>query len=166
VPRLVIILPLQAMSTGDASTLQDWPLHLTVAPTFVIDGGLPAVLAAVTPLLLSQPPLAVVAGQEYGFGRSGRFPVTLIEPTIELNRLHAQLVGALLAAGAEFDHPEFVGAGYRPHVTIKGDPGVRTGDRMTLRQAAIVDMAPEGEQRVRTVVWTTDLADPGITPSA
>lgn len=156
-PRLVIILPLQPLTVGDAFTLQSWPLHLTVAPTFVIDGGLPTVLAAVTPLLVHQPPLDVVAGQEYGFGRAGRFPVTLIEPTVELNRLHTQLVAALLAAGAEFDHPEFTGDGYRPHVTIKGEPGVRAGDRLTLRQAAIVDMAPEGEQRVRKVVWGTDL---------
>ena len=165
-PRLVVVLPLQPLAVGDAFTLQDWPLHLTVAPTFVIDGGVPAVSASIAPLLSAQPALHLVAGPENGFGGTGRFPVTLIEPDVDLDRLHARLVGALLAAGAEFDRPELTGHGYRPHVTIKGDTTVHAGDHLTLDQAAIVDMAPEGEQRVRKVVWSIVLADPGLTASA
>jgi len=37
---------LTPLAVGDAFTLREWPLHVTVAPTFVIVGGLPAVLSA------------------------------------------------------------------------------------------------------------------------
>ena len=159
----MIVLPLRPLMVGDAFTLQDWPLHVTLAPTFVIGGGLPAVLTAVTAVLSNQPTLDFVAGEEDGFGGSGRFPVTLVEPTIELSRLHARLVAALLTADAEFDHPQFVGGGYRPHITIKGGRTVRASEHLTLRQTAVVDMAPAGADRARKVVWTTDLADPAVT---
>lgn len=145
------------MTVGDAFTLRDWPLHITVAPTFVIGAGLAAVLPAVLPELLRQPPLRLVVGAEEGFGHASNVPVLVIEPTPELDGLHSGLMRALLAVGAQFDDPEFVGDGYRPHITLKGVATLRRGDRLTLRQAAVVDMAPEGERRLRKVVWTAEL---------
>ena len=48
-------------------------------------------------------------------------------------------------AGAAFDHPDFTGAGYRPHVTRTRTASVQDGDVFELRQTAIVDMAPHGD---------------------
>ncbi len=155
--RLVIVLPLRPLAVGDAFTLREWPLHVTVAPTFVIVGGLPAVLSAASPILLAQPALTLRVGPEEGFGHAMNVPVSLVEPTAELTRLHDGLVTALLAAGAQFDDPEFVGAGYRPHITLKGVAALQPGDGLALRQAAVVDMAPAGERRSREVVWTIQL---------
>jgi hypothetical protein len=148
---------LTPLGIGDAFTLREWPLHLTVAPTFVITGGLPAVLSAVAPILLAQRALTLGVGTEEGFGKAMNVPVSLVEPTAELTRLHDGLVTALFAAGAQFDDPEFVGAGYRPHITLKGVAALQPGAGLTLRQAAVVDMAPAGERRIREVVWTTEL---------
>jgi 2'-5' RNA ligase superfamily len=157
VPRLVIIASLTPLAVGDAFTLREWPLHVTVAPTFVIVGGLPAVLSAASPILLAQRALTLCVGPEEGFGKAMNVPVSLIEVTAELTRLHDGLVTALLAAGAQFDDPEFVGAGYRPHITLKGVAPLQPGAGLTLQQAAVVDMAPAGERRIREVVWTTEL---------
>jgi hypothetical protein len=157
VPRLVIIAPLTPLAVGDAFTLREWPLHLTVAPTFVITEGLPAVLSAVAPILLPQPGLRLCVGPEEGFGHAGIVPVSTITPTRELTDLHVALVTALLAVGAQFDDPNFIGDAYRPHVTLKGGAALRPGAGLTLQQAAVVDMAPAGERRFREVVWTTEL---------
>jgi 2'-5' RNA ligase len=148
---------LTPLAVGDAFTLRAWPLHLTVAPTFVIEGGLPAALPTVAPILVAQPALALRVGPAEGFGKAMNVPVSLVEPTAELTQLHAGLVTALVAAGARFDDPEFVGAGYRPHITLKGVAPLQPGVGLTLQQAAVVDMAPAGERRFREVVWTTEL---------
>jgi 2'-5' RNA ligase len=162
VSRLVIVLPLLPLRVGIGFSLQDWPLHLTVAPTFVIggddvDSDIADVVAAVTPTVTEQPSLTVRAGSDAGFGHSGKIPVTLIEETAELSRLHQRLLSALLAIGAVFDDPEYAGQGYRPHVTVTRLARVSAGEPMTLRQAAVVDMAPSGDGRLRRVVWVRAL---------
>jgi hypothetical protein len=158
VPRLVVVLPLDPLHDGDGFSLRDWPLHLTVAPTFTrID--LPAVVRAITPVLLAQRSFRLRVGQDEGFGRSQKIPVSVVEPSAELTDLHVALLDALRLAGADFDDPEFIGNGYRAHVTMTRRARVSAGDQLTLHQAAIVDMAPEGDQRLRRVVWTMTLTD-------
>jgi len=158
VSRLVVILPLLALTVGDAFTLREWPLHLTVAPTFVIEGGPTVVLPAIAPILQAQRALRLRIGPPAGFGHAMNVPVSLVEPAAELTRLHRGLVEALRTVGALFDDPEFVGDAYRPHITLKGIAALPQGNHLALGQAAVVDMAPAGERRVRQVVWTTELA--------
>jgi 2'-5' RNA ligase superfamily len=160
VPRLVIVLPLQPLTAGDGFTLREWPLHVTVAPTFVVDVDIETVLVAISPLLISQPRLRLRAGPDEGFGRSQSIPVTVVDPSPELNDLHARLKAALTAVGAVFDDPNFVGAGYRAHVTKTRLAHTHPGDVLKLDQAAVVDMAPEGDRRLRRVVWTIPLLNP------
>jgi 2'-5' RNA ligase superfamily len=157
VSRLVVVLPLQPLTVGDGFSLSDWPLHVTVAPTFVVTVDLSAVAAAITPVVGSQRPLRVRVGQDEGFGRSGRIPVSVIEPTPELSDLHGRLVSVLSEIDAAFDDPEFIGPHYRAHVTKTRVAQSHPGDEMTLTQAAIVDMEPEGDKRLRRVVWAVPL---------
>jgi 2'-5' RNA ligase superfamily len=156
--RLVVVLPLQPLAVGDAFSLKEWPLHLTVAPTFVIDADPKAVAATISGQLAGQGPLMVDVGADEGFGHSGKIPVTLIEPSITLSALHNLLVDALVAVGAVFDDPQFVGTGYRAHVTVVGSARVQRGETLTLRQAVLVDMAPAGDRRLRRVIWAHPLA--------
>jgi 2'-5' RNA ligase superfamily len=156
VPRLVVVFPLEPLGAGDGFSLRDWPLHLTVAPTFTgID--LTNVQSAITPILASRRPLRLRVGPDEGFGHSMTIPVSVVVPSAELTDLHVALMTALLDVGAEFDDPEFVGAGYRAHVTMTRRARVHEGDWLDLCQVAIVDMAPEGDQRLRRVVWTATL---------
>lgn len=157
-PRLVVVLPLELLHDGDGFSLRDWPLHLTVAPTFT-GVALAAVVPAITPVLFTQRPFRLRVGPDEGFGHSQRIPVSVVEPSAELMDLHVALLDALRTAGANFDDPEFVGNGYRAHVTVTRNARVKQGDQLTLHQAAVVDMAPEGDQRLRRVVWTMTLAD-------
>jgi len=158
VPRLVVVLPLDPLTVGAGFSLRDWPLHLTVVPTFTgVD--LQAGLLAIGPILAAQGPLQLCAGPEEGFGRSMRIPVSVIEMSRELIDLHGALLRALLAVGAISDDPEFTGDGYRAHVTMTRNARLHEGDHLNLRQAAVVDMTPEGNQRLRRVVWTKTLTD-------
>ena len=83
--------------------------------------------------------------------------MSVVEPARALSDLHERLVAALTEIGAVFDDPEFIGAGYRAHVTKTRAAQSRPGDVLTLTQAAIVDMEPEGDRRLRRVVWVIPL---------
>lgn len=155
--RAVVVLPLRPLQVGDSFTLARWPLHLTVVPTFVAEGNLEAVVAIIKPLLQGGPPLELRVGADEGFGRAQRIPVSLIEPTTELNALHRGLIAVLTARGAVFDDLDFIGSGYRPHITVTKLDRVQPGDLLRLEQATIVDMEPIGLQRLREVVWVTPL---------
>ena len=155
--RLVVVLPLQPLAVGDGFSLSDWPLHVTVAPTFVVTVDLSAVAGVISPELRRQPGLGVRVGHDEGFGRSGKIPVSVLEPAPALADLHSRLVAALTELGAVFDDPEFVGAGYRAHITMTPAARSQPGDELTLTQAAIVDMEPEGDRRLRRVVWALAL---------
>ncbi len=159
-PRLVVVLPVRPLEAGDGFALRDWPLHVTVAPTFVVALDLATVVGAISPLLESQPALTVRAGPDEGFGPSLDIPVTVIEPSAELTALHARLIAALRGVGAEFDDPEFIGDGYRAHVTVRRADRLCPGDSVELAQATIVDMAPQGDARLRRVVWAMALRRP------
>lgn len=163
-PRLVVVLPLLPLGVGDGFPLRTWPLHVTVAPTFVLDAGAAAVAAAVAPVVAASVPIAVTAGGEEGFGRSGRIPVTVLLPSQELSALHARLLDVLGGLGAVFDDPEYTGTGYRAHVSVTRDARLPDGEVALLEKAALVDMEPVGPQRWRHVRWVAALG--GAEPTA
>lgn len=156
--RLVVVLPLVPLATGAGFPLREWPLHVTVAPTFVVQYGLSEVVEMIGPVLADQPRLAARAGQQEGFGPSMTIPVAVVEPTVELTDLHTRLVTALRQGGAVFDDPQYVGDGYRAHITTTRQAAAQAGQQLHLQQAAIVDMEPQGDQRLRRVVQVWNLA--------
>jgi 2'-5' RNA ligase len=164
VPRLVVVLPLLPLRIGDGFPLRTWPLHVTVAPTFVTDAGPAAVAEAISTVVAAAATISVTAGGDEGFGPSGRVPVTVLVRSPELSALHALLLQTLSTAGAVFDDPEYTGPGYRAHVTVTAEARMRPGDVALLEQAALVDMEPVGPQRWRRVVWVARLNTARLPP--
>ena len=115
--RLVVVLPLEQLASGDGFPLREWPLHVTAAPTFVVRVELSHVVAAIKPVLANQAGLSAVTGDPEGFGPSQTIPVTVVVPNAELTNLHVRLVDALREVDAVFDDPQYIGSGYRAHVT-------------------------------------------------
>lgn len=156
-PRLVVVLPLVPLALGDGWALNDWPLHVTIVPTFETESTAAEVGAALKPLLAGRGHLTVLTGFDEGFGRAADIPVTIIEPAGELVELHASLVAAVKSGGGIFDDPEFIEDGYRAHVTKTRYAETKSGELLRLRQIALVDMAPQGDARLRHVVWCQSL---------
>ena len=164
--RLVVVLPLEQLASGDGFPLREWPLHVTAAPTFVVRVELSHVVAAIKPVLANQAGLSAVTGDPEGFGPSQTIPVTVVVPNAELTHLHVRLVDALREVDAVFDDPQYIGSGYRAHVTTTRLAAAAPGQRLWMNQAAIVDMQPLGERRLRRVVWATPLGRWGSAGSA
>lgn len=155
--RLVVVLPLEQLASGDGFPLREWPLHVTAAPTFVVRVELSHVVAAIKPVLANQAGLSAVTGDPEGFGPSQTIPVTVVVPNAELTNLHVRLVDALREVDAVFDDPQYTGPGYRAHVTATRLAAAAPGRHLWMDHAAIVDMEPHGERRLRRVVRVTPL---------
>lgn len=153
-PRLVVVLPLEPLRTGDSFTVPDWPLHVTVVPPFHTDSTPVDVAAAVTRAASTQTALTAVAGDDEMFGRRDDVPVTVVAANEELSGLHRRLVDALRPLAALPDEPAFTGRGFRAHVTMKQNRRVHEGDTLLLCQIALVDMAPRSDSAGRSVLAT------------
>ena len=155
--RLVVVLPLEPLRTGDAFLVANWPLHITVLPPFVTESTAAQVAAVIAEVAATEHSLNVWAGADALFGRKHDIPVTLVLEHPGLTRLHHRLVEALRPFAARPEEPAFTGPGFRAHITVKGAARVSVGDGLTLTQLALVDMAPRADASGRAVLATTPL---------
>lgn len=156
-PRLVIVLPLSPLNTGDSFSVARWPLHVTVLPPFLTAATPDEIARAMTGVALEQQAITAVAGQDAMFGRRHDVPVTLVTENERLNALHAALVAAVRPFAADPEEPAFTGPGFRPHVTMKNDRRVDENDQLSLAQVALVDMAARAAPSGRMVLATASL---------
>jgi 2'-5' RNA ligase len=158
--RLVIVLPLSPLHTGDSFAVKDWPLHITVLAPFQTDVSPSEIADVIAAAASAQTALTVIAGREEMFGRREDVPVTVIVENQALTILHRTLVDAVRPFAAAPDEPAFTGPDFRAHVTTKHHGRVHEGDRLSLTQIALVDMAPRSAPGGRAVLATFPLPAP------
>ena len=155
--RYVVVLPLTPMAVGDRFSTREWPLHVTLVQVFASDATPARVGSCLAVVAAAASPITAVAGEDEDFGPSRTIPVTVIEPSVELDALHAACVMALDRLGPVYENPEYMDEGYRPHVTVKRHQRVTAGDRLELRQIALVDMDPGQREGGREVLAVAPL---------
>jgi len=183
--NLIVVAFLEPVTEGMEFPRDAWPLHITLVKFDVVDqpptadgaAQLPAdaatdavapaagdALAARVAGLMDAPARAalgttVTVGGEAGFGRGGSVPVSLIEPNAPLQTLHEALVGVVEALPGRIATPGYTMAGFRPHVSHRGEKAPRAGGQLVLDQIALVDMAPDGGHATRRVLtlWQATL---------
>ncbi len=154
----VVVLPVERMQVGDEFPVGTWPLHLTVIPPFRTPADADEVTAVLADASAEASALPVRLGADAMFGRTHDVPVRLVEDPdgVEM-ALHVHLLDALVRVAVRPDALDHVGAGHRPHITHQPDARTEQGDRLVLRQLALVDMRPPGGGR--RVAWVRDLPD-------
>lgn len=155
--RVVIVVPLRPLTTGDSFRVPDWPLHLTVVPPFYTHASTETLAAVIDNVAARHPPLAVFAGEERLFGRNHTIPVNLVDDHPGLTELHRDLVAAVRPLAADPDERLFTATEFSPHVTVKNGRRVTAGDVLTLAQVALVDMAARADPSGRSVLSTSPL---------
>ena len=173
--NLITVAFLEPVVEGMDFPRDRWPLHITLVKFDVVDqlarkggGGADSpeegagdALAATVAGLMDAPVRValgsvVTVGGTAGFGRGGTIPVSLIEPNAQLQRLHEALVRVVEALPGRISTPGYTLAGYRPHVSHRGELTPLAGEQLLLEQIALVDMAPDGGHASRRVLklWT------------
>ena len=158
--RLVVVLPLTPLRTGDSFPVADWPLHITVLPPFHTDAAASVIAGVIAVTAVGRTARTAVAGADALFGRREDVPVTFVAENPGLTELHRALVDAVRPFASSPDEPAFTGPGFRAHITIKNGVRVHEGEALTLTQIALVDMAPRAAAGGRTVLATFPLPAP------
>lgn len=94
----------------------EWPLHITIVPWFPCDDEkkLDAILEEIAG---NHPVFSVTVGPAEWFGPKKDVPVNLVEASPALMALHIAVFEALEKNNFPIHQKEFVGAGYRAHIT-------------------------------------------------
>jgi 2'-5' RNA ligase len=154
--RFVAVLPLAPLAVDDGFSATAWPLHVTIVSNFTTDATVERIG---TELSTNATAMDVEVGGEAMFGPRENVPVSLVRHSEPLATLHRALVARLRSLDVVFDNPNFIDAGYRPHVTATRHASASDGDRLRLTQLTLVDMEPHGDAGLRRVVWETALGD-------
>jgi 2'-5' RNA ligase len=155
--RLVIVLPLHPLQTGESFRVDEWPLHVTVLAPFATDHEPEVIAAALAQLAARVPAITARVGQDELFGRRHTIPVSLVDDNPALQKIHDLLVEGIRPFASAPDEPAFTGNDFRAHVTMKQQRRVHPGDTLELSQLALVEMAARSLPGGRAVLATLPL---------
>lgn len=145
---------IKPIDIGTGFSMEDWPLHVTLADVFAIDRDATKIESKLARLLSGQLFVETRAKAEATLGTA---KVVLLNKTDELINLHKSLVDLLEKNGTVFNSPEFTREGFLPHCTVQKTERINTDEKIIINVIALVDMYPEGNWQQRKVVSTFKL---------
>lgn len=152
--RYVIIKLLEKLQDGDEFLPENYPLHITIVPSFQLEGMDDALLGKIKQLCSVSEAFSLVAGEDEFFGPNGEVHVTTIIMNDELKKLHTNLMSILSDAGAIFDEPQYMLENYRAHATVQEAIRLHEGDSITIDNITIIDKLPNGLPSKRKLLKT------------
>lgn len=150
--KYCIIQLLEPKEEGAEWRASEWPLHVTIADVFAVDWAGNDLFTRLGDLLAEHQPFTSTAQGDEQFGEQGQVHVTLLDMNKELITLHRDAVALLKNAGAVFNTPQYIEEGFRAHATVRPHSRLHTGDTVTFRALAVVDMFPEDDPQKRKIL--------------
>jgi hypothetical protein len=138
----VIVSVLDTVPT-EAFPRSNWPLHLTLLGNFYTEASeseLYRILANATEKI---PPLLVVGERKEMFGKNADVPVTVLQKTVGLESLHSQLRHSFSSSVLRFETPDYIGAGYLPHITDTAEVKLETDEEVQLTTISLVRLTED-----------------------
>ena len=116
--ELAVIVPLEPMRIGDEFADGAIPQHVTVLPNVRMrDAAVTELILQISLLAADTSVINTVARTVEVFGPNLDVVVTTLDSTVALRQMHARLLRAAHALGAESTESAFNSGGYRPHIT-------------------------------------------------
>lgn len=156
--RYVIVNLLEKLQDGDEFLPENYPLHITIVPSFQIRKMDDTLLGKINHLCDNFKAFSLTAGEDESFGPNREVRVTTIVMNDELQKLHASLVSILSDAGAVFDEPQYMLVNYRAHATVQGPARLNEGDSIILNSISIIDKLPNGLPAKRKLLKTLNFS--------
>lgn len=149
---------LNPLSEGQEFSMDNWPLHTTLADVFAIDLNDKLYVDLQSFASFRKPVLAYAIDDAKLGSIDNEINVTLLEKTPDLQNLHDKLVDLLTKNGAVFNSPQFTHDGFLPHCTIQNGSRIKNGNEVKVQQFSIVDMFVSNDWRQRRVIKNFSLA--------
>lgn len=152
--KYAIIQLLEEAPEGVEFSASDWPLHVTLVDVFAIDWSVQEMAERLTTLLTGRPPARAQATDRAYFGSNQEVPVTLLDRTDSLIKLHSDVYALLERGGLKVNNPQFALEGFRPHATVQEHAALKAGDTVVFDALTIIDMFPGEDPYMRKVLHT------------
>jgi len=130
----------------------EWPLHVTILGTFQTNISSKEIVLQMTKACLDTHTFILTGKSKEMFGYNNDIPVTELNKTSALVKLHSKLLTAFLS-NATLKSPTFGGDGYRPHVTDQNTGNIEPNQEITVRSVSLVKL--EGNQGL--IIETVEL---------
>jgi len=155
--KYVIVQFSKSLPVGYTYSMKGWPLHVTLADVFSINGKWTDLFKDMNCILENEVTIFSKAIVKDLFGEDRSIKVTLIEKTDELQNLHERVVSVLEKHGALFNSPEYTKDGFKPHATEQAEAKLEIGDVVEFGSLTLVDMFPDGDPYQRKILGTVHL---------
>lgn len=154
--KYTVIQLIEPLADGTEWEMGDWPLHVTLADVFSVDGNSKDILRALETLKLTKPVSSQVVGEDW-FGPKQNIKVKLLDKSPEFTDLHTQIIKALKSLNVRFNNPEYVLSGFKPHSTVQAEKGLKNNDVVEFNALTLIDMFPDENAYRRRIVHTLKL---------
>ena len=136
---MVLALP-ELLNVGTTISRQEWPAHVTLASSFVVDESGDELARAVNDVFTGEEQLSIRFAGTAAFGPHLDVAVQLVDSP-QIFTLHKRLADRLESMrGFAADEPAYWRAGYRPHMTHTPSITVHEGEHLELRYIVIAEM--------------------------
>lgn len=148
VHEYVVVLPIAAMTRGSIYPEEvQLPLHCTVMRWFQLPLSVEGLVAGVqyaARTTVRKKGIELRSSSHAWFGLHGNVSVHLLAHNGALEGLHTRLMVFLIQQGAQFHSLDWIGAGYRPHVTDVGGQSFVPGSTHFTDRFTIIERVGRG----------------------
>lgn len=144
--RYLFILEVAPVEVGKA--YDELPSHLTLMSRFFSELPPARLAEVVRPLFEGTKPLKLSFGETTELGPQ-KLTVHVVTYSNELKRLHNELRTLLDSVSAEYEYPQFIGEGHKPHVTERKGEQFKGGDQKVTKAAYLVEVI-DGSRVIRS----------------
>jgi 2'-5' RNA ligase len=135
----------------------EWPLHVTLLANFTISQPLEKLIKKLELYAQETEPFEIVSNGEDLFGPNQNVAVSLIQPSVSIQKIHTDLTAITKSLGAEYDEPQFMSEGFKPHATKQINSRLEDKQTLTLSNFTLVDMYPDNDINRRRIIKTYKL---------
>lgn len=146
---------LEPVAVGSVFSMDEWPLHMTLADVFAINLSSQFYDNLASFLLLANC-FSTEAGVKTNIGDK-ETNVTLIKNTDELQLLHNSLIDLLENHGAVFNSQQFNREGFLPHATLQQSRQIESGKRITIDELSLIDLFVDEDWTQRKILKSFEL---------
>jgi len=131
-------------------TYNPLPSHLTLISRFYSHGS-PNGIADKVSGLFSETKSIDLAFERMATIGPKHTVVHLIQPSEALRKLHNQLAEILDRIGVDYTQPEYIRAGWKPHISKRAGDDFAPGFTYPTKASYLIEVHKEGEKHLRTV---------------
>jgi hypothetical protein len=154
-PRLkhcyLFALEVQPLEAG--ATYRTLPLHCTLMHRFLSELS-PGVLAGKLGSFFAGVPQVKLIPREYVLLGPNQVPVSELELTSQIRNLHMELYALLNSLRVKYTAPEWVGQGYRPHVSGRENARLEIGSEHISPAIYLIEVEEPDHAQVRIIRHT------------